>query len=111
MEAVIAIPKTRKPRAKATVKEPTPEQPKTRKPRAKATIKEPTLEQPKAKAKSRAKTAIKEPTIEVPKATHKEPKRLILQSEKDELLQDQLKLKQFREAERVYNNAIKHLQR
>ena len=109
MEVVVAQPKAKakrilkehkleqpkaKAKAKATLKEHKLEQPE-----AKAILKEHKLEQPKAKAKAKAKI----------KATLKEPKQLILQSEKDELLREQLKLRQFKEAERVYNNAISQL--
>ena len=120
MEPVTATPKTRKPRVKTNVKEPVPEptleQPKTRKPRTKTTIKEQMpgypLEQPKAKAKAKAK----ESPLEQPKATPKEPKPkepkpLILQSEKEALFREKSKLRQLKDAERIYNNAIKQLQR
>ena len=94
MDTINETPTTRKPRAKATVnmQEPTLEQPKLRKTRTKPIIKEPTLEQPKVR-KPRAKATIKEQmpesTLEQPKAKAKakakpkEPKRLILQSEKE----------------------------
>ena len=128
MEQVTTAPKTRKPRAKANVKEqepePTLEQPKTRKPRTKTTIKEqmpePTLEQPKVR-KPRAKATIKEQmpesTLEQPKAKAKakakpkEPKRLILHREKEAKFLEKSKLRQLKDAERIYNNAIKSLQR
>ena len=102
METINETPKTRKPRAKATVnmQEPTLEQPKLRKTRTKPIIKEPTLEQPKAKATA---------TPKEPKP--KEPKRLILQSEKEATFLEKSKLRQLKDAERIYNNAIKTLQR
>ena len=105
MEVVVAQPKAK---AKRILKEHKLEQPKA-KAKAKATLKEHKLEQPEAKA------ILKEHKLEQPKAkakikaTLKEPKQLILQSEKDELLREQLKLRQFKEAERVYNNAISQL--
>ena len=98
MEAVIAPPKAK---AKRTLKEPKLEQPKEQK-----------LEQPKAKAKTKAKLEQpKEQKLEQPKAKTKakEPQQLILQSEKDELVRAKLKLRQSKEAERVYNNAISKL--
>ena len=63
-------------------------------------MQEPTLEpKAKAKAKPRAKTAIKE------------PKTLILQNDKEAKFLEKSKLRQLKDAERIYNNAIKQLQK
>ena len=125
MEQVTTTPKTRKPRAKANVKEQmaeptlnhTLEQPKVGKPRAKA---DHTLAQPKTRrpiAKVAVKEQIAEHTLEQPKAKAKAKAKAkgakppILQSEKVELFREKSKLRQLKDAERIYNNAIKQLQK
>ena len=104
-----AEPKEQKPKAEPKEKKPKAE-PKEKKPKAEPTEKKPKAEPKEKKPKVKhVKEAEEEEEEEEPIKQIVKPKLIKLQSEEKELLHAQLKLRQFRESERKYTDAIKQL--